>query len=579
MRLRSETHDHHCNNDRVHEHAHASWPATCMSIRDTTRLPQRLWCQCVSHTQPETSNRGRLTGDRAANDPHPHPLARHNTAHRQQLRHDSAYDTETECRDTETTYTYPTAARPRLHQWSATVFGTHVEPATLAVGDYVLSPPTGYIFQWTQQHMVGAQLDAWRYEGDPVIDHYLAATENARPDSAGIDHVNLMCPTKETVTPYAQKVRNQCDESSGNNNAQPIHQARVQPKVHKAHDEPAQTDDAHKARCAMDTPPPWRVDWDAVGRGQAVFLQHWLPASMTLRYLSLVGGFSAPLITEVLRCTGYLTSAERSATRQRLQETFQMVVACVVGGSETLYPGGDAWKEVVRVRVLHAKVRRRFLTKGVTPQGESHRPWKVDEHGVPINQEDLAVTLLAFSLNVIHGIELVRGWPLSQQEQEDYMRLWAVIGWAMGISHSHNPCCRGLEHAHCMLESILMHQLEPNQHSRDVAANLLPAATARALAQPFLGPDLFTALGFQRPQFWHAAAASVIFWIIRIITWVTAVPGVSTLWYGASVWLMTSWLRKMRARNPMYAFKTPPEPTEGDSGSTRQRPVCPHLSQ
>ena len=37
--------------------------------------------------------------------------------------------------------------------------------------------------------------------------------------------------------------------------------------------------------------------------------------------------------------------------------------------------------------------------------------------GVPVTQEDLAVTLLAFSYNVLVGVELVRGAPLPPDEQ------------------------------------------------------------------------------------------------------------------------------------------------------------------
>lgn len=54
------------------------------------------------------------------------------------------------------------------------------------------------------------------------------------------------------------------------------------------------------------TVPEW-VDWDEITRGQQVFIRDMPICGLTLFYLSLVGGFSAPLITKVLRATGYLT--------------------------------------------------------------------------------------------------------------------------------------------------------------------------------------------------------------------------------------------------------------------------------
>jgi hypothetical protein len=52
----------------------------------------------------------------------------------------------------------------------------------------------------------------------------------------------------------------------------------------------------------------------------------------------------------------------------------------------------------------------------------------------------MAVTLLAFSFNVLHGIELTLGRPLPASEQADYLHLWRYIGWLMGLDERRNPC-------------------------------------------------------------------------------------------------------------------------------------------
>jgi len=83
------------------------------------------------------------------------------------------------------------------------------------------------------------------------------------------------------------------------------------------------------------------------------------------------------------------------------------------------------------VRILHAKVRRSLLLRGRS--GAENDAWDVDENGVPINQEDMAATLLAFSVNVLLGIEISAGRPLDAHDQRDYLALWRYLGWLLGV--------------------------------------------------------------------------------------------------------------------------------------------------
>ena len=59
----------------------------------------------------------------------------------------------------------------------------------------------------------------------------------------------------------------------------------------------------------------------------------------------------------------------------------------------------------------------------------------------------MAATLLAFSYNVLVGIELIGGTPLPQQQQEDYLALWRYIGWLLGVdSTALDPCRDPVRH-------------------------------------------------------------------------------------------------------------------------------------
>jgi len=192
--------------------------------------------------------------------------------------------------------------------------------------------------------------------------------------------------------------------------------------------------------------PAW-ADFDQIQRGIEVFLAYLPAAGCALFYRSLVGGFSIPPIVAVLRATRYLVPAGggadaaseaaaaaargRRRSRERLLDTGGFLACCVAPpppspagaasapAAAALRPGGRGWRAALRVRALHAKVRRRLRASG---------DWNLERDGVPINQEDMAATLLAFSANVLLGIEIVAGRPLPAAEQRDYLALWRYLG-------------------------------------------------------------------------------------------------------------------------------------------------------
>ena len=79
-----------------------------------------------------------------------------------------------------------------------------------------------------------------------------------------------------------------------------------------------------------------------------------------------------------------------------------------------MLPGGRGFEACLRVRLLHASVRARLAGRG----------WDAAAYGVPVNQEDMAATLLAFSYNVLVGVELLKGRRLSPADEDAYLHLW-----------------------------------------------------------------------------------------------------------------------------------------------------------
>jgi hypothetical protein len=164
--------------------------------------------------------------------------------------------------------------------------------------------------------------------------------------------------------------------------------------------------------------PEW-VDIEQLKRGQEVYLAYLPAVSLSLYYRSLIAGFSIPKIAAVVQSTAYLAPPSRpDEALQRLLDTGEFTVACTALGVDEMLPGGIGWKTALHVRILHAKVRFAILER----QGK--KKWDVEKFGVPINQEDMAATALAFSANVLAGIDLIAGNSISEQEQLDYLALW-----------------------------------------------------------------------------------------------------------------------------------------------------------
>ncbi len=87
----------------------------------------------------------------------------------------------------------------------------------------------------------------------------------------------------------------------------------------------------------------------------------------------------------------------------------------------------------------------------------------------------MAATLLAFSYNVLSGIELLSGAPLPTADRDAYLHLWRYIGFLLGVRDENNPCARGDGHARVFLESIVLHLLHPDDLSRSLARHMLRA--------------------------------------------------------------------------------------------------------
>lgn len=161
--------------------------------------------------------------------------------------------------------------------------------------------------------------------------------------------------------------------------------------------------------------PEW-ADPERLARGEVIFERWGVGISIALFCASLPSAYACAKGVTVLAQTARL----ETDTRRRVMETGQFLID--VMGPGGMRPGGKGIMAIQRVRLMHAAIRHLILVHG----------WDESDLGYPINQEDLAGTLLSFSYTVVEPLPRL-GLTLDDSEMEDYLYVWRVVGEMLGI--------------------------------------------------------------------------------------------------------------------------------------------------
>jgi ER-bound oxygenase mpaB/B'/Rubber oxygenase, catalytic domain len=172
--------------------------------------------------------------------------------------------------------------------------------------------------------------------------------------------------------------------------------------------------------------PKW-ADASKIKRGQEVFEEYGLLITLCLFCASLPSAYADAKAVKVL----YLTAQLDTDARRRVMETGQFLIdACTVGG---LGPKGKGLRAIQHVRLMHGAVRHLINHRGDQHPGMWNPAW-----GVPINQEDMAATILSFWYVVGEPMRRL-GVELEDEEIDAYLHLWNVIGHMMGVLDEMRP--------------------------------------------------------------------------------------------------------------------------------------------
>jgi hypothetical protein len=163
--------------------------------------------------------------------------------------------------------------------------------------------------------------------------------------------------------------------------------------------------------------PAW-VDMDKVKAGEDFYCRHGLEIGAILLMASLPACYAAAKGVNVLRISHQLTKFPS----RRVIETSNFVIDVMQPGG--LSGEGHGVLTARKVRLLHA-IERYILSTHATAHYDM--AW-----GVPINQEDLALTLMTFATTVLDSLEKI-GIAPHPEEAEAYFHAWRYVGYEMGI--------------------------------------------------------------------------------------------------------------------------------------------------
>lgn len=199
------------------------------------------------------------------------------------------------------------------------------------------------------------------------------------------------------------------------------------------------------------------VDPQLVRTGEDVFGTYGPEMLMVLGFYSLPASYAARKGVQVLYRSAFLL--DRPV--RRVFETTQMVIDVMAAGG--LEATGKGVRSAQKVRLMHAAIR--YLA-----QHDPRQPWDVEALGIPINQEDLAGTLMTFSLVVMEGLERLH-IQLSHAERQAYLHAWQVIGRIMGLDEDLIPAT--VEDAESLTSIIRRRQIAASPEGKQMTAALI----------------------------------------------------------------------------------------------------------
>ncbi len=165
----------------------------------------------------------------------------------------------------------------------------------------------------------------------------------------------------------------------------------------------------------LETPPDW-VDLSSFTPGIRMFHRN-----SRLVLGAFVGGVLVEGFSTNISKSFFITGRLRDQGVRRLKQNNRHMIELFVPGG--LDREGDGWKLSVRLRLIHAQVRRLLYESG---------EWETEAWGVPISAAHLGFAITAFSARLLRHLASL-GAVYDEEERASFMAVWRYSGHLMGI--------------------------------------------------------------------------------------------------------------------------------------------------
>ena len=172
----------------------------------------------------------------------------------------------------------------------------------------------------------------------------------------------------------------------------------------------------------VETAPEW-LDRDKLRRAQRALLRGGSDGMSIARDVSLLGGYQFSGFNKTLLRTGAL----EKGSNKRFAETMRWAMDVISDGG--LDPLGVGYRSTLHVRLIHSLVRRHVAAMP---------DWRADDWGLPVNQTDMAATLVG-ALVAPPVASLGMGILPAPGELDAIAHLTRYVGWLIGVEDEWLP--------------------------------------------------------------------------------------------------------------------------------------------
>lgn len=205
----------------------------------------------------------------------------------------------------------------------------------------------------------------------------------------------------------------------------------------------------------LDTRPlPQWFDAERILKGQKFYKKFAMPIMTLLGGLSLPYCYAASPGNKAL----YLSDKMRKSPGKRLVDTADFIIT--VSTALNISENSEAQISINKLRLIHAVARYYILNSS---------KWSM-EWGIPINQEDMAGTNLAFSYIIVKGLQK-SGYMITEREKENFLALWRYIGYQLYIQDELLPST--LKEAERLEQTIRKRHFKESEEGFTLAKELI----------------------------------------------------------------------------------------------------------